>query len=196
MPERPITVLAQESMDSVRPMQLPRDVTIPFPELAVTYPEGMRLDRAQQLALRIIADSAGERPIFFSSSAGMMTQLGLDRWGVRHGLTTKLELRNLETAANEGLVQGSPEYGADWYDLEQSRRLYDEVYLYRGLRDRDVWPDRSTLMIPYQYYVMALQLSNVVELSGGSPQVVRALEEDAAAFRLTAQGGIRGTPDS
>ena len=195
LPSRPVTVLSQDVMDSVTAMRLAEDLTIPFPNLAVTYPQGMVLDRAQQLALRMINDSVLERPIFFSSSAGLMTQLGLERWGVRHGLTTKLELRNLETADHEGLIQGAPEYGADWYDLEQSLKLYDEVYLFRGLRDRDVWADRSTLMIPFQYYVLALQLSNVVELSGGDPQVVEQLEEDAFAFQVTAQGGWRGSPE-
>ncbi|MBT8487889.1 MAG: DUF2723 domain-containing protein [Gemmatimonadetes bacterium] len=194
VPSQSVTVLSQDVMDSVSAMRLPEDMTIPFPKLAVTYPQGMVLDRAQQLALLIINDSVGERPIFFSSSAGLMTQLGLERWGVRHGLTTKLDLRNLETDEHLGLVQGAPEYGADWYDLEQSLRLYDEVYLFRGLRDRDIWADRSTLMIPFQYYVLALQLSNVVELSGGDPEVVRALEEDALAFQIVSEGGLRGSP--
>ncbi len=194
MPERPVTVLGDEVMDGVSAIRLPEDVTIPFPKLAVTYPEGMVLDRGQQLALRMISDSVGERPIFFSSSAGLMTDLGLERWGVRHGLTVKLDLRNLDTDEHEGLLQGSPEYGADWYDVAQSRKLYDEVYRFRGLRDRDVWADRSTLMIPYQYYVLALQLSDIVALSGGEPGTVRRLEEDAAAFRLVAQGGLRGSP--
>lgn len=194
LPSQPITVLSQDVMDSVTAMRLPEDLTIPFPKLAVTYPEGMVLDRAQQLALRIINDSGRERPIFFSSSAGLMTQLGLERWGVRHGLTTKLELRNLETDEHLGLVQGAPEYGGDWYDLDQTLRLYDEVYLYRGLRDRDIWADRSTLMIPFQYYVLALQLSNVVDLAGVDADLARALEQDALAFQIVSEGGRLGAP--
>ena len=194
LPSQPITVLDQDVMDSVSAMRLPEDVTIPFPKLAVTYPEGMVLDRAQQLALRIINDSSSERPIFFSSSAGMMSQLGLDRWGVRYGLTTKLDLRNLETDEHVGLVQGAPEYGGDWYHLEKTLQLYDDVYLFRGLRDRDIWADRSTLMIPFQYYVLALQLSNVVDVAGGDPAVVRALEDDALAFHIVSDGGRRGAP--
>ncbi|MDH3271328.1 MAG: DUF2723 domain-containing protein [Gemmatimonadota bacterium] len=194
VPQRPITVLDHATMDGVAAIRLPEDVTISFPKLAVTYPEGMVLDRAQQLALRIINDSVGERPIFFSSSAGLMTQLGLDPWGVRHGLTTKLELRNLETDEHVGLVQGSPEYGADWYALAQSLKLYDEVYLYRGLKERNVWFDRSTLMIPFQYYALALQLSDVVALAGGDPVTVERLESDAASFQVVAQGGYRGSP--
>ena len=194
LPRRPITVLDPEVMDEVSTVRLPEDVTVSFPKLAVTYPEDMILDRSQQLALRIINDSAVDRPIFFSSSAGLMTQLGLDRWGVQHGLTTKLELRNLETDPHEGLVQIAPEYGGDWYDLEQSLELYRDVYLYRGLRDRLVWPDRSTLMIPWQFYVLALQMSDVATKAGLDAAQVQRFREDAAAFQIVAQGGLLGTP--
>jgi len=196
MPTRPITVLSEATMDDIAAVRLPEDFTISFPKLAVTYPQGMVLDRAQQLALRIINDSGGERPIFFSSSAGLMTELGLERWGVRHGLTTKLELRNLETDAGAGLVRGSPEYGADWYDLDRSLELYRNVYLFRGILDQDVWADRSTLMIPWQYYVLALQLSDVVAVDGRDPALARSFVEEAAAFQLVAQGGPLGTPEA
>ena len=193
-PSRPLTVLDPDTMDGVSAVRLPEDVTIAFPRLAVTYPSGMVLDRSQQLALRMINDSAVERPIYFSSSAGLMTQLGLDPWGVRHGLTTKLELRNLETDPHEGLVQGSPEYGGDWFDVEHSLRLYHDVYRYRGLRDRAIWQDRSTLMMPWQYYVLALQLSDAVVQAGLDGEVAARLRDDAIAFQTVAQGGLLGTP--
>ena len=193
-PRRAITTLDPDTMDGVSAIRLPQDVTISFPRLAVTYPAGMVLDRRQQFALRIINDSALERPIFFSSSGGLMSQLGLDRWGVRHGLTTKLELRNLETDPHEGLVQGSPAYGSDWIDLTKSMKLYDDIYEYRGLRDRAIWQDRSTLMMPWQYYVLALLLSDAAAQEGMDPAVVERLQQDAVAFQIVAQGGLRGTP--
>ena len=195
MPEGPVMDIGDELIDRVATVQLPEDLTLPFPELAVTYPQGMVLDRGQQLALRMIVDSRGERPIFFSSSAGLMAQLGLDRWGVQHGLTTKLELRNLETDDHTGMLQGSPEYGAEWYDVDQTLRLYQDVYRFRGLIDRAIWADRSTLTIPLQYYILALQLSDVLELSGGDPGLVRSLEEDAARFHVVSRGGWRGAPE-
>jgi hypothetical protein len=113
---------------------------------------------------------------------------------VRHGLTTKLELRNIDTDPNEGLVLGGPEYGADWFDVEKSLKLYDEVYQFRGLRDRAIWADRSTMMMPMQYYVMALQLSNAATLDGRDPAIAARLLADAAAFQLVSQGGSLGTP--
>ena len=114
---------------------------------------------------------------------------------MRHGLTTKLELRNLETDPHEGMLQGSPEYGGTWFALEKSLKLYEEIYEYRGLRDRDIWVDRSTTMMPFQYYVMALQLSDIAELSGQSPELVQRLRDDAEAFQLVAAGGLLGAPE-
>ena len=194
LPELPITRLTESVMNQVGTASLSDDMTVSFPKLAVTYPAGMVLDRSQQLALRIITDSVRERPIYFSSAGGLMQQLGLDRWGVRHGLTTKLELRNIDTDPNEGLVLGGPEYGADWFDVEKSLKLYDEVYQFRGLRDRAIWADRSTMMMPMQYYVMALQLSNAATLDGRDPAIAARLLADAAAFQLVSQGGSLGTP--
>lgn len=192
-PTTAITNLDDVTMDGVAAVRLPEDVTLPFPRLAVTYPSGMVLDRAQQLALRVITDSGPERPIFFSSAGGLMQQLGLDRWGVRHGITTKLDLRSIEDDS-AGLVLLDPEYGGDWYDLEQSMTLYNDVYQFRGLRDRDIWPDRSTSMMPMQYYVVALQLSNAVLKAGMNPSIAQALMDDAEAFQIVAQGGRKGTP--
>ena len=194
-PSGPLTNIDPITLDQVSAIRLPEDVTVAFPKLAVTYPAGMVLDRSQQIALRIINDSALERPIYFSSSGGMMSRLGLDRWGVRHGLTTKLELRNLETDPNAGMIQGSPEYGGNWFDLEKSLTLYEEIYEFRGLRDRDIWADRSTTMMPFQYYVMALQLSDVAAIGGRSPELVERLREDAQSFQLVASGGRLGAPD-
>lgn len=193
VPERSITVLTDEEINRVGPVRLPQDLTVPFPRLAVTYPQGMILDRIQQIALRIIADSISERPIYFSSAGGLMQQLGLDPWGVKYGLTTKLELRSLEEESAD-FVQLAPEYGGDWVDLEKSMTLYDEIYEFRGLRDRDIWPDRSTAMMPMQYYVLALQLSNAVDVTGGDPATVSRLVQDAAAFETVALGGPKGTP--
>ena len=190
-PTTSLTTIDPDVLEQVSSIQLPEDVTVSFPKLAVTYPSGMVLDRSEQIALRIINDSALERPIYFSSAGGMMSRLGLERWGVRHGLTTKLELRNLETDPHEGMIRGSPEYGSVWLDLEKSLKLYDEIYEYRGLRDRAIWADRSTTMMPYQYYVMALQLSDAAQLDGRSPELVQRLRDDALAFQEVAGGGQR-----
>jgi hypothetical protein len=193
-PAESILALTPEQMDRVASARLAEDVTIGFPGIAVRYPAGMVLGRDHQLALAIIRDSIGDRPIFFSARGGMLSELGLDPWGVRHGLTTKLEMRSLEQPPPEGLVQGSEPYGSGWFELDRSLGLYRDVYLFRGLRDRAVWADRSTLNIPLQYYVLALQLADAAEVGGRSPELVAALREDAMAFQIVGQGGTGGTP--
>ena len=198
-PARPrdsIVSLEPGVMDRVGAYRLDQDVTLQFPELAVTYPAGSVLDRGHQLALAIIHDSIDERPIYFASPGGMMSELGLARWAVQQGLAVKLDLRSLERPREPGMIQGRPEYGGTWMDVPRTLKLYDEVYSFRGLRDRAIWPDRSTLMIPAQYYVLALQLADVAARTGMPLEVIDRLEEDATEFGVLSQGGREGTPDS
>ncbi|HSR42161.1 MAG TPA: DUF2723 domain-containing protein, partial [Longimicrobiales bacterium] len=84
-PAGPIVDLEPERLDEVTGAILEADMTVSFPDLAVTFPAGMHLDRSERLALSIIHDSIDERPVYFASSLGMMEQLGLARWAVRHG---------------------------------------------------------------------------------------------------------------
>jgi len=189
LPTRSIMRLPPNEMDTVVSARLPEDMTVPFPRLAVTYPAGTVLQRAQLLALRIIHDSIAERPIFFAAQGGMLSELGLGPWGVRHGLVTKLDPRPNAQLASEGLVQGTEPYGGEWFDLERSLRLYEDIYMYRGLRDRALWQDRSTANIPLQYHVTALMLADAAEVGGLTDDVSTRLRDDAAQFRLVAEGG-------
>ncbi len=196
LPSAPVTDMPAEVMDQVLGSRLEADVTVPFPTVAVTYPAGTLLDRSHQLALSFIHDSIDERPIYFASAGGMMNELGLTRWGVRHGLATKLVLRGPDDTSPEAWIVGSPEYGSETFDLDRSLRLYNHVYAFRGLKYRSLWADRSTLNIPWQYYALSLQLSDVARKAGVDAQTVEALRADAGSFLLVAQGGDRGTPGS
>ena len=193
-PTAPIIDLAPGGMDVVVAGVLSEDLVVPFPKLAVTYPEGMFLDRTQRLALAIIHDSIDERPIYFASTAGMMNDLGLTRWAVRQGLVAKLDLRLLDGEQPEGYVQGSENLGSAWYDYERSLRLYEDMYRFRGLLAREIWFDRATLNIPWHFYAMALQLADVGALRGMSGERIAELQTDAAGFLITAQGGTKGSP--
>lgn len=189
-PSASIIRLPPEEMDQISSTRLPENMTVPFPALAVTYPEGTVLNRGHLLALRIIHDSISERPIYFAADGGMLSELGLRPWGIRQGLVTKLEPRGPAAMARAGLVQGSEAYGATWFDLGRSLRLYDDVYLYRGIRERPIWQDRATLNIPMQYYAMALLLADAVETSGAGAEIASRLRDDAVGFQMVAEGGI------
>jgi len=189
-PSASIIRLPPESMDQVASTQLPEAMTVPFPALAVTYPSGTVLNRGHLLALGIIHDSIAERPIYFSADGGMLSELGLRPWGIRHGLVTKLEPRGPSAMARDGLVQGSEPYGGGWFDLQRSLRLYDEVYSYRGLKGRPIWQDRAAANIPMQYYAMAVLLADAVDATGTDADIADRLRNDAAGFQMVAEGGM------
>ena len=193
-PTSAILVADSAQLDRVGGGRLDRDVTVPFPQLAVVFPQGMALDRRHRIALSIIHDSIDERPIYFASSAGMMAELGLDRWAVRQGLVSKLVVRSLDEPQPEGFVQASPRMGGEWFDHPRSMTLYHDYYSFRGLRDREVWFDRASLSIPLYYYGLALQLSDLEEQVGAPGASVLSLRADAQAFFTTGQGGRMGSP--
>jgi hypothetical protein len=193
-PEHSITTLTDDQMNAVVGARLSQDATIHFPQIDVVYPAGTDLNRADQLALAFIHDSIEERPIYFAGAGGLISDLGLDRWGVRQGLAVKLDLRTSADSLPKGLVRGSRPYNAEVFDLPRSLELYQNVYRYRGLRERAVWADRSTLNIPWHYYAMALQLSDVVRTATADSTLVRELQGDALAFRVVSEGGALGTP--
>ena len=94
-----------------------------------------------------------------------------------------------EEHADYGLVQGSERMGAEWFDLERNLDLVREVYSYRGIRDREIWQDRSTLNIPMQYQFLFAQLADVATSSGLPDSEVADLTSNAEAFGVTAIGG-------
>jgi hypothetical protein len=190
-PDQSVSLATDEAMAAVRGGALPADLSLSLDGVVVTYPSGLYLDRAVQIALSMINDSAGRRPIYFASSAGLLQSLGLGPWGVRHGLATKLVMRNLEEDAPDGWVEGSARMGGEWFDVERNLTLVYDVYRYRGLKDRELWPDRSTLTIPMQFQLLFTQLADVAAIESRPVEEVAALAEAAASMRVTALGGSR-----
>ena len=119
-----------------------------------------------------------------------MTELGLQDWGVRQGLATKLMVMPFDQLDAFGYTKGPPELGGERFDVPRSLALYDEVYSFRGFRDRAIWTDRSTLNIPWQYYALAVQLAYAVESHNGNKDVIERLQLDAANFQATSEGGF------
>ena len=194
-PTRPILAASPEDLDAVRGGVVGDDFTVPIGPVSIAYPGGTRFDRAQLIALAMIRDSFHERPIYFASQAGVMSGLGLNVWGIKQGLLSKLNPGDpAEVADSLGLVQNSPEMGGYWWDLDRSLTLAQDVYSYRGLRDRAVWADRATLNIPWHFYAMHLQLAEAGQTAGLDPETVGALIDAGEAFGITARGGYRGMP--
>ena len=89
------------------------------------------------------------------------------------------------------MIRVTPEMGGEVFDLERNLTLVNEVYQYRGLRDRPIWQDRSTLNIPVHYQFLFGQLADAVRLDGRPEEEFESMVEMAAAFRITAAGGTR-----
>jgi hypothetical protein len=120
-----------------------------------------------------------------------MQSLGLEPWGVRHGIATKLVMRDLDADPPDGWVKGRPEMGGEWFDLERNMTLVRDVYRYRGIKDREIWPDRSTLSIPAQFQFLFILLADVAATELRPIEEIEALAEDAASMRITTLGGRR-----
>ena len=189
VPDSAISRASDEILNAVGSGRIPEDLRVPLGDVAVSYPSGMFLGRGHRLALSFIHDSIGQRPIYFASSAGLLRELGLQDWGVRHGIATKLMMRDLEADSSPDVVQGSPEMGGEWFDVERSMSLVRDIYQYRGIRDREIWQDRSTLNIALQYQFLFAQLADAAAITGLPPEEVNMLAEDATSMRITALGG-------
>ena len=194
-PSRAITTVTHEEVVDSGAVLLPSDVTVLLGPIAVVYPEGTFFDRSQQLALRIIADSLVERPVYFASTSRLIRDLGLEDWGVRHGLAIKLDMRNLSADPPDQFVQVAPELGGEVFDVERSLALVDDVYGYRGLLSRPIWQDKSTLNIPLTYERLMWQLADAVQREGRSEDVFNRLVGMASDFQVTVQGGTRYRSD-
>ena len=189
-PRTPILNLTPEEIDRITGGSFSNEVTVPLGPVAVQYPANSYLDRGDQLTLAMIFDSLEERPIYFATPSGILGRLGLEPWAVRHGLAAKLVPRDLNGPQDPGLVQSSQGYGDDWFDVERSLILMEKVYSYRGFMDRTVWTDRSTLNIPWYFYLTAAQLAEVVSRwEGGTEEQVLSLRKKSEAFLVTARGG-------
>ena len=191
-PDQSVSLATDEVLNEVRGGRLTEGLSLALDGVRVTYPDGAYIDRAGRIALSIINDSAHLRPIYFASSAGLIESLGLDPWGVRHGIATKLEMRDLDADPPDGWVQGTLRMGAEWFDVERNMTLVQDVYRYRGIMDRELWQDRSTLTIPTQYQFLFIQLGDAADVGGlRSPEEITALAEDAAEMGITVLGGRR-----
>jgi hypothetical protein len=192
-PARALTVLSDEDLNRIVSGTLAQDFAVNLVRVAVRYPEGTFLGRGERIALAIIRDSLEHRPIHFASTGGLAQALGLDRWAVRQGLSARLRIEELEEA--EDVVRVSSNLGGEWIDLDTSLRLTRDVHTYRGFRDRDIWADRPTLNIPWQFYFLYLQMADAVIQLEMDDALAEELIQRADEFMTTARGGLRGAPD-
>ena len=190
-PARAALSLTDEQIALIGNGPLPDSFGVRIGGTVVQYPAGMQLGRGHRIALAIIRDSSPERPIYFASSGGEMATLGLSGWAVREGLAARLRVRPLDGPQPPSYRRMPREFGGEWVDYERAARLFDEVYSYRGLRDRAIWQDDSASNIPLQYYLVtrALAATAVAEGDGQRAERYAALAQD---FLEAEAGGREG----
>ena len=170
---------------------LPDSFALRIGSMVVAYPAGMNLDRGHRVALSMIRSSAAERPIYFAGSTGEMANMGLNPWGVAEGLAVRLAVRSLDEPRPRSYRQVPEELGGDWFDYDRTAQLVDDVYQYRGLRFRDVWPDMSTDNVPLQFYLLTAKLAMLSDIAGDAEATAR-YGEMAQDFVVVYRGGTEG----
>ena len=151
------------------PIDEPRDVNLGA--VTARMAAGQYLYPWHQFALAAIANSLGDRPVYFASSGSAAQTFGLRPQVIRQGLAFRLWPGNPLELSSRGVMASlgtSPYAGVigPWVDIPRTRLLADSVFVHRsGIPDDwDYWPDRSTRGIP-NYYAW----------------VYRALRQDAGA---------------
>ena len=148
-----------------------------------------------QFALAAIANSLGDRPVYFASAGTPARRFGIAEHVVRQGLAFRLwpgdpadlgpwgVLRNRDSRAEGGLL-------GTWLDIPRTRLLADSVFMHRsGIpHEWEYWPDRSTLGIPNYYTWVFYALSQDPALKGDPAAIaehqarIRAWEELVASL--------------
>jgi hypothetical protein len=138
----------------------PEPTSVDLGPVRATLPPNILIQPWHRIALSVIANSIGERPIYFASSGGASSTLGLDGYNVRQGLAFRLYPGNPATDTT-GAIEAMPPtaqftpYTGFWVDMTRTERLMADVFVHRGgIPDWDHWPDHSTVGIP-NYYAWA-----------------------------------------
>jgi hypothetical protein len=132
-PDRPVHTMTDQEIDLARPQQLQAPLPIRLGPLVDTLPAGTILQMSDIVALRIVQENLGRRPIAWAITTGG-ERAGLGRWTVQQGLAFRIEARlpdSTRTDLDFTGIAGAP------FDVELSRRLVWETYRFAGLLEAD-----------------------------------------------------------
>jgi hypothetical protein len=175
---------AQIEASTLGATQLPRDVEFSARGMTTMIPAGTVIAPADQFILLIIREAWGERPIYFAATTNAHRKLGLDRFVARQGVAYKL-VDPASEADMAGMVQMpldhpySMVFGA-YLDVERTRQLLWEEFVYRDLMHRPRWPDDATRGIPTYYayaHVALAQAKSMLGDDAAAQQNMQRLEE-------------------
>jgi hypothetical protein len=162
-------------------------VTIDPRALSLQDPNGSGglLQRADIAVLRIIKDSWGERPIYFSrTSGGYAHELGFENNTLTQGLAQKVFVPKPGVGSRDTVyVQGD-----GYLDIARSKALWTQAFRgHKAVVRAGDWVDRPSVGIPYLYVASGLSLSEALRAQGdarGAEQVYADAKQVAKAVRL------------
>jgi hypothetical protein len=142
------------------------------------------LQRADVFVLRMLRDSWGQRPLYFSRTSGSYSrQLGLEQYTLSHGLAMKVFVPPAQPSGDTVFVQSE-----GWFDVASSERLWNEVFAApRALLKRGDWIDRPSVGIPYLYVATGIGLAEALREQGrtaDAQKVFGTARDVAGAVRL------------
>ncbi|HJS46975.1 MAG TPA: DUF2723 domain-containing protein [Gemmatimonadales bacterium] len=129
VPDRPVHTMTDAEILRARPQQLPAPMAFRAGSLVDTLPAGTILQMSDIVALRIVMENLGRRPIAWAITTGG-ERAGLGRWTIQQGLAFRLEGTRADTTRTDldfTGIAGAP------LDVELSRRLAWETYRYADL---------------------------------------------------------------
>ncbi len=152
--------LSDVTIDQVVRSLVPIDETSEYPlgPVSATMRGGQYMYPWHQFALAAIANSLGDRPVYFASSGSAASAFGLRPHVVREGLAFRLHPGDPSELIAQGVRPNtdlSPLAGVvgPWVNIERTKLLAEQVFVHNtGIPDDwTFWPDRSTIGIPNYY---------------------------------------------
>ncbi len=189
VPTRSILPLPDAQIDAVTrspPAMLPQEMIFAARGIEAVLPRQTVLAAADQFILAIIREAWGDRPIYFAATTNAHRKLGLHPHVVRQGVAYKL-ITPEEAEAFVAMPQNlpiSPVFGA-YLDVERTRRLLWEAFIYRDLIAAPHWPDDATRGIPTYYGYAHVSLGQAEQMLGNQEAAERNMQVAERWFHLS-----------
>ncbi|MFN2420433.1 MAG: protein O-mannosyl-transferase family [Gemmatimonadota bacterium] len=138
---------------------------------------GNSIVRRQDIGvLQVVRRNLGKRPIYFSVTVPEDGKVGLGEYAIREGIADHLLTQSPEALARAGqpvMPMQAPEKA--WIHVARTEVLLEQVYLYRGVDDEDVYKDDTARALIGNYGATFLQLAAAQARRGETEPAIESL---------------------
>jgi hypothetical protein len=181
-PEVPLHTITDEELGALQAQRIERPLTVDFGRFRHTYPAGTVFDPSDVVAIRIVQQNLGRRPIVWSVTAGRELAR-LPEYAVQQGLGFRIEPEQPDDA-DPRLYFGP---GAPALDVPLTRRLVDETYRYAGLDRSGPSLEPTAAGIAR---TLAFPMARLAEAEAARGDSASAVQRLSRAARLTRAPGV------